>query len=105
VLQRLQTSAPTPHTHGCHCLDSDTPQEQGPPQHPSPIPWKGEAMHTSTLEALTTLDPSPLSEINSATDEQCGCGCGCGVSLTQLSLPQDATGRRGDADSAPPTKP
>jgi MerR family copper efflux transcriptional regulator len=104
VLQRLQTSVPTPHTHGCRCLDGDTPQEQEPRQHPSPLPWKGEAMHTSSLERFTILAPSPLSETNRAADASCGCGCGCGVSLTQLSLPQDAIGRRGDADSAPPTQ-
>ena len=62
-------------------------------------------MRTSTLEPLTMLAPSPLSETNSAADEQCGCGCGCGVSLAQLALPQDATRRRGDTDSAPPTQP
>ena len=105
VLQRLQTGVPTPHTDGCRCLDSDTPEEREPLQHPSSLPWKGEAMRTSTLEPLTMLAPSPLSETNSAADEQCGCGCGCGVSLTQLALPQDATRRRGDTDSAPPTQP
>ena len=62
-------------------------------------------MHTSTLEPLTMLTPSPLSENNRADDEQCGCGCGCGASLTQLSLPQDALGRTGAAESAPPTQP
>jgi hypothetical protein len=105
VLQRLQTSVPTSHTDGCRCLDSDTPEAQEPLQHPSPISWKGQAMHSSTLEPLTILAPSPLSETNSAADVQCGCGCSCGVSLTQLSLPEDARGRRGDADSAPPTQP
>ena len=105
VLQRLQTAAPAPHADGCRCLDSDTPEEQEPLQNPSPIPWKGAAMHTSTLEPLTMLTPSPLSEDNRADDELCGCGCGCGASLTQLSLPQDALGRTGAAESAPPTQP
>ena len=62
-------------------------------------------MRTLTLEPLTMLAPSPLSETNSAGDEQCGCGCGCGVSLTQLALPQDAIGRRGDTERAQPTPP
>jgi hypothetical protein len=57
-------------------------------------------MPTSTLEPLTILAPSPLSETNSAGDEHCGCGCGCGVPLTQLSLPQDAI----DRESAQPTR-
>jgi len=105
VLQRLQTAAPAPHADGCRCLDSDTPQAQEPFQHPSPLPRKGKAMRTSTLEPLTILAPSPLSETDSASAEQCGCGCGCEVSLTQLALPQDAMGRRGDAASAPPTQP
>ena len=105
VLQRLQTAAPVPHTDGCRCLDSDNPEEQEPLPHPLPIPWKGEAMRTSTLEPLTMLLPLPLSENNSADDERCGCGCGCGASLTQLALPQDATGRTGDAESAQPTPP
>jgi DNA-binding transcriptional MerR regulator len=105
VLHRLQTAAPTLHTDGCRCLESDTSEAQEPFQHASPLPQKGKAMQTSTLEPLTILAPSPLSETNSATDAQCGCGCGCGVSLTQLALPQDAIGRRGDADSAPPTQP
>jgi hypothetical protein len=38
VLQRLQTSVPTPHTDGCRCLDSATPEAQEPLQHHSPIP-------------------------------------------------------------------
>jgi len=105
VLQRLQTAAPVPHADGCRCLDSATPEAQEPLQHPPPFPWKGQAMSTSTLEPLTILAPSPLSETNSAGDEHCGCGCGCGVSLTQLALPQDAMRRRGDAASAPPTQP
>ena len=105
VLQRLQTAAPTPHAGGCRCLDSDTSEEQEPLQYPLPIPRKGAAMPTSTLEPLTILAPSPLSGTNSAADEQCGCGCGCGVSLTQLALPQDAMRRRGDTDSAPPMQP
>jgi hypothetical protein len=62
-------------------------------------------MPTSTLEPLTILTPAPVSETNSASDEQCGCGCGCGMSLTQLALPQDASRRPGDAASAPPTQP
>jgi hypothetical protein len=105
VLQRLQTAAPTPHADGCRCLDNDTPEAQEPLQNPLPISWKGDAMRTSTLEPLTMLTPLPLSENHSAADAQCGCGCGCGVSLTQLSLPQDATGRTGDADSAQPRQP
>ncbi len=104
VLQRLQTAAPTHHADGCRCLDSDAPEAQEPFQHPSPL-QKGKAMRTSTLEPFTILAPSPLSETNNASDEQCGCGCGCGVSLTQLALPQDAIRRRGDTDSAPPTQP
>src|SRR5437773_1813874 len=104
VLQRLQTAAPAPHTNGCRCLDSDTPEAQESLQYPLPLPWKGEAMRTSILEPFTILAPSPLSETNSAADAQCGCGCGCGVSLTQLSLPQDAMRCRGEADSAPPTQ-
>ena len=105
VLQRLQTAAPVQHADGCRCLDSDNPAEQEPLQHPSLLTWKGEAMYTSTLEPLTILAHSLSSEDNSSGDERCGCGCGCGVSLTQLSLSQDAIGRRGDADSAPPTQP
>ena len=101
VLQRLQTAVPTPHADGCRCLDSDAPEAQEPFQHPSPL-QKGKAMRTSTLEPFTILAPSPLSETNNASDEQCGCGCGCGVSLTQLALPQDALGRRGDVTSAQP---
>ena len=105
VLQRLQTAPPVPHANGCRCLDSATPEAQEPLHPPPPLPWKGQAMPTSTLEPLTILAPSLLSETNSAGDEQCGCGCGCGVSLTQLALPQDAMQRRGDAASAPPTPP
>ena len=70
VLQRLQTTAPASHADGCQCLGSETPEEQEPLQHPLPIPRKGEAMHTSTLEPLTILAPSPLSETTSAGDEQ-----------------------------------
>jgi hypothetical protein len=92
------------HADGCRCLDSDNPEEQEPLQHPLSLLSKGEAMRTSTLELLTMLAPLPLSETNSADAERCGCGC-CGVSLTQLSLPQDAAGRTGDAASAPPTQP
>jgi hypothetical protein len=73
-------------------------------QEPHPLS-KGEAMSTSTLEPLTMLAPSTLSEINNASEAQCGCGCGCEVSLTQLALPQDTLGRRGDAVSAPPMQP
>jgi len=102
VLQRLQTAVPTPHADGCRCLDSDTPEAQEPFQHPSPLPQKGKAMRTSTLEPFTILPPSPLSETNNASDAQCGCGCGCEVSLTQLALPQDALGRRGEVTSAQP---
>jgi phage terminase large subunit-like protein len=107
VLQRLRTAAPAPHADGCRCLDSDTTQAQEPLQSPLPLSRKGTAMRTSTLEAFTMLAPAPLSETNSAVDGPCGCGCGCGcgVSLTQLALPQDAIGRRGDTDSAPPTQP
>lgn len=105
VLQRLQTTPPVSHTDGCRCLGSDVPEGQELLQSPSPATWKGEAMHTSTLEPLTILAPSPLSEPTSASEEQCGCGCGCGVSLTQLSLPQEAIRRRGDEESAPPTQP
>ena len=101
VLQRLQTAAPTHHTDGCRCLDGDTPEAQEPFQHPSPI-QKGKAMRTSTLEPLTILAPTPLSETNHASDEQCGCGCGCEVSLTPLALPQDAMRRRGDVAGAQP---
>ncbi len=101
VLQRLQTAVPTHHADGCRCLDSDAPEAQEPFQRPSPL-QKGKAMRTSTLEPFTILAPSPLSETNNASDEQCGCGCGCGVSLTQLALPQDALGRRGDVTSAQP---
>ena len=105
VLHRLQTAAPAHHADGCRCLDSDNPEEQELPQYPAPIPRKGEAMSTSTLEPLTMLAPTPLSETNSAGGEQCGCGCGCGVSLTQLILSQDAMGRRGDAERAQSTQP
>src|SRR5262245_16607442 len=52
VLQRLQMAAHTPHADGCRCLDSDSPETQEPLQHPSPLPWKGAAMRTSTLEPL-----------------------------------------------------
>jgi DNA-binding transcriptional MerR regulator len=95
VLQRLQTAAPMSHVNGCRCLDSDTPEEQKPLQHPLPILWKGETMPTATLEPLTILSPSP-------SDAGCGCGCGCGTSLMQLAPPQDARERIEDADDAPP---
>jgi DNA-binding transcriptional MerR regulator len=101
VLQRLQTAAPTPHTDGCRCLESDTAEEREPLQHPVPISWKGETMHTSTLEPLTILSPAPSAEQNSAGDAGCGCGCGCGASLTQLALPQDGIRPTGDQASAP----
>ena len=104
VLQRLQTAVPTHHADGCRCLDSDAPEAQEPFQRPSPL-QKGKAMRTSTLEPFTILAPSPLSETNNASDEQCGCGCGCGVSLTQLALPQNAIRRKGDVASALPTQP
>ena len=105
VLQRLRTAAPALHADGCRCLDSDTPEAQEPLQSPSPIPRKGKAMRTSVLQPLTMLAPAPLSETTNAGDASCGCGCGCGVSLTQLSLPQDAMRRRGDEESAPLTQP
>jgi DNA-binding transcriptional MerR regulator len=98
VLQRLQTPAPASHADGCQCLGSDTPEDQEP--HPISILRKGEAMPTSTLEPLTILAPSPLSETARAGDESCGCGCGCGASLTQLALPQDAA----DREKAQPTR-
>jgi DNA-binding transcriptional MerR regulator len=98
VLQRLQTPAPASHADGCQCLGSDTPEDQEP--HPISILRKGEAMPTSTLEPLTILAPSPLSEPARAGDESCGCGCGCGASLTQLALPQDAV----DREKAKPTR-
>ena len=105
VLYRLQTAAPVQHTDGCRCLDSDTPEAQEPLPHPSPLPRKGKAMPTSTLEPFTMLAPSTSSETNNASEEQCGCGCGCEVPVTQLALPQDTMGRRGDAVSAPPMQP
>jgi len=100
VLQRLQTTAPASHADGCQCLGSEALEAQEPP----PLS-KGEAMSTSTLEPLTMLAPSTLSKINNASEAQCGCGCGCEVSLTQLALPQDTLGRRGNAVSAPPMQP
>jgi len=95
VLQRLQTTAPTSHANGCQCLGSETSEEQEP--HPVSIPRKGEAMSTLTLEPLTILPPSALSE---TADESCGCGCGCGTSLTQLALPQNTA----DREKAQPTR-
>jgi len=83
VLKRLQTTAPVSHAYGCQCLGSEASEIQEP--HTLSIPQKGEAMSTSTLEPLTILPPSALSETTS--DESCGCGCG--TSLTQLALPQD----------------
>ena len=102
VLQRLQTAAPANHADGCRCLDSDTPEDLEPLQPPLSIPWKGEAMRTSTLEPLTMLAPSPLSENHSADDEHCGCGCGCEASLTQLALPQNIMECRGDEERTQP---
>jgi hypothetical protein len=104
VLQRLQTAAPVHHADGCRCLDSDTPEEQELCQYSLPLKSKGEAMRTSTLESLTLLAPSALSEHNSTGDEHCGCGCGCEVSLTQLALPQDTMGGRGDEERTQPTQ-
>jgi DNA-binding transcriptional MerR regulator len=104
VLQRLQTTAPASHADGCRCLGTDTPEDQEPRQHPSPRSWKGKTMHTSALEPLTILAPSPLSETASAGDESCGCGCGCGVSLTQLTLPQDAIRHPEDQAGVQPTR-
>jgi MerR family copper efflux transcriptional regulator len=89
VLQRLQTTTPTSHADGCQCLGSEASEAQEP--HTLSIPQKGEAMSTSTLEPLTILPPSALSETTS--DASCGCGCGCGTSLTQLALPQDTADR------------
>jgi hypothetical protein len=104
VLHRLQTTAPTPHVDGCRCLDGDDPDQQESLSYHSTIASKGEAMRTSTLEPLTMLAPSS-SDPNSAGDEHCGCGCGCGVSLTQLALPQNASGQRGDSEHAQPKQP
>src|SRR5262249_48279293 len=92
VLHWLQTTAPTPHVDGCKCLDSDTQEEQELFQHALPLHSKGEAMRTSMLEPFTMLAPAASSEPNSTGDEHCGCGCGCEVSLTQLALPQHASG-------------
>jgi MerR family transcriptional regulator, copper efflux regulator len=89
VLERLQTTAPMSHANGCQCLGSETSEAQEP--HTVSIPRKGEIMSTSTLEPLTILPPSALSE--TAKDESCGCGCGCGTSLTQLAFPQDTADR------------
>jgi DNA-binding transcriptional MerR regulator len=105
VLHRLQTTAPASHVDGCRCLDSDTQEEQELFQHSLPLNSQGEALRTSTLEPLTMLVPSSSSEPNSAGDERCGCGCGCGVSLTQLALPQNARGHRGDPEHAQPKQP
>jgi DNA-binding transcriptional MerR regulator len=104
VLQRLQTAAPTHHTDGCRCLDSDTPEERELFQHSLPLTSEGEAMRTSTLEPLTMLAPSSLSEPNSAGHEHCGCGCGCEVSFTQLALPQNTVERRSDEEHVQPTQ-
>jgi hypothetical protein len=91
VLQRLQAPAPASHADGGQCLDGETAEAQEP--HPLSIPQKGKAMPSSTLEPLTILAPSPLSEAATPGEEGCGCGCGCGASLTQLALPQDAANR------------
>jgi hypothetical protein len=98
VLQRLQATTPASHADGCQCLGSETAEAQE--LHPLSIPQKGAAMPTSTLEPLTILAPSPLSETLSPGKESCGCGCGCGASLTQLVLPQDAA----DREKAQPTR-
>jgi hypothetical protein len=95
VLERLQTTAPTSHANGCQCLGSEASEAQEP--YTVSIPRKGEAMSTSTLEPLTILPPSALSE---TADESCGCGCGCGASLTQLAIPQDTT----DHEKTQPTR-
>ena len=102
VLQRLQTAAPAHHADGCHCLDSDAPEEQELVHHSLPLKSKGEAMRTSTLEPLTMIASLSLSEHNSAGDEHCGCGCE--VSFTQLALPQNLMERRGDEERAQPTQ-
>jgi hypothetical protein len=91
ALQRLQAPAPASHADGGQCLGSAPSETQAP--HPLSIPRKGAAMPTSTLEPLTILAPSPLSETASPGEDSCGCGCGCGTSLTQLTLPQDTAGR------------
>jgi DNA-binding transcriptional MerR regulator len=98
VLQRLQTTAPASHADRCQCLGSETSETQE--SYPLSIPRKGEAMSTSTLEPLTILPPSALSETASSGNEICGCGCGCDVSLTQLALPQDTP----DREKAQPTR-
>jgi hypothetical protein len=105
VLHRLQTGAPTPPTNGCQCLKRDPSEAQEPCQHAFYLPRKGQAMPTLTLEPLTILAPSPLSETTTVSDAQCGCGCGCEVSLTQLTLPPDAAEHGGNATSAQPTQP
>jgi hypothetical protein len=105
VLHRLQTVAPAHHTDGCRCLDSDSPESQEPSPYPASLPRKGKTMHTSTLEPLTILAPTPLSDTNQASDTQCGCGCGCGVSLMQLILPQNARGRTEDPEPVQPKQP
>jgi DNA-binding transcriptional MerR regulator len=91
VLQRLQTTAPASHANGCQCLGSETSERQEP--HHIPLPRKGKAMPTSTLEPFTILAPSPVSETASPGDASCGCGCGCGASLTQFALSQDTADR------------
>jgi DNA-binding transcriptional MerR regulator len=95
VLERLQTTAPTSHANGCQCLGSEALEAQEP--HTVSIPRKGEAMSSSTLEPLTILPPSALSE---TADVSCGCGCGCGASLTQLAIPQDTA----DHEKTQPTR-
>ena len=78
VLHRLQTTAPVSHANGCQCLGSETSEAQEPTS--LSRSRKGEAMSTSTLEPLTILPPSALSE--TASDESCGCGC---VAVARLS--------------------
>jgi DNA-binding transcriptional MerR regulator len=99
VLYRLQTAAPSSHTEGCQCLESDTAEEREPLQPPVSISWKGATMPPSTFEPLTILSPASSSEHTSASDAGCRCGCGCGTSLTQLVLPQDIIRPTGDQAS------
>jgi hypothetical protein len=102
VLQRLQSAPPASHADGCQCLGSVTPPTQEP--HPVPIPRKGTAMSTSTLEPLTLLAPASRSDIASSGDQPCGCGCGCDEFLMQVTLPQEARKNPGDHHSAQPTE-
>ena len=66
VLQRLQTAAPTPHTDGCRCLDSDTPEAQEPLQHP--LPHTTERRSDAYLDFGTLNDLGPLAVVR---DQQC----------------------------------